>query len=463
MKKHNLKYTIVLYLLVISTLVTFTSCSKLVDIDSPTTQIEKTEVFNDISTIKAALNNLYLSFSTSPAFDGSNAAISFNLSLFTDELDYYGTNQVSKDIYLNTISDTNSTITNWWNNIYQDIYAINAFIEGVNNSSVISLEQKKSFLGEAYALRAIYYQYLAQLYGDIPYTTSTNYTYNKNIGKSPYSDVLRKIEEDLNNALEYLDYTNRSNNKFYINKAVAELIIIENYILQEKYEKAQNIAESLLDKNIYKIEDDLNNTFKKEAKSTLWQLSPFFISANSPTSEAALYLFSNFTTHSAVISNTLLKLFEEQDKRIKQWTNKITLNEKEYYQVYKYKKSTNNTDEFSIVFRIEQVYHDYAYALIMQGKTTQTIEILNYLRQKRGLEDVPTTLNKQEIITALLEESSKEFFTENGRRFFSLKIADKLNHLTESKPNFKPYHKLLPIPYRQLEINSNLLPNNPGY
>lgn len=99
----------------------------------------------------------------------------------------------------------------------------------------------------------------------------------------------------------------------------------------------------------------------------------------------------------------------------------------------------------------------------MQDNTKQAVETLNIIRQKRGLDNLPYTLNKQEFTTHYLEESSREFFTENARRFIDLKNTNKLDDLKLIKPNFKAYYNLLPIPYRQLEINKNLLPNNPGY
>lgn len=176
-----------------------------------------------------------------------------------------------------------------------------------------------------------------------------------------------------------------------------------------------------------------------------------------------LYIYSNFTTNSSAISDALLDAFDNQDKRKQNWLKKITLNKEDFYQVYKYKNQTNNTDEFSIIFRIEQVYFDLVFSFIMQDKTDQAIDTLNTLRQKRGLDNLPVSVNKQELIDYYLQESTKEFFTENARRFFDLKLTNKLEVLQNTKPNFKSYHNLLPIPSKQIEINQNLSPNNPGY
>ncbi|MCA4807003.1 RagB/SusD family nutrient uptake outer membrane protein [Myroides odoratimimus] len=461
MKNKIIQNSIIIYTLLVGILFTSASCTSQIEVDMPNDKIDQSEVYKDVATTKAVLNNIYLNFSSSYIFSKSNAGPSFNLSLFTDELDYYGTNIYSNDMYENSITDNNSYISSWWNDSYQSIYTINAFIEGVKNSTYLDNDLKKQFLGEAYTLRALNYHYLTILFGDVPYTVSTDYNHNKSLKRLPYQEVLQKVESDLISAVEILDYSYRDPNKFYINKSTALVILVENYIAQKKYDKAETTARLLLDQKTYSIENDLSKTFKKDANSTIWQIPPKF--TTDITSEASLYLFSNFTLNSSVITGNLLALFQDKDKRKKEWLNKITLNNEDFYQVYKYKNQQNNTDEFSIFYRIEQVYFHLAYSLSMQNNVKQAIETLNIVRQKRGLEDLSTSLSKQEFITNYLEESTREFFTENGRRFIDLKITNKLDDLKISKPNFKSYHNLMPIPYRQLEINKNLLPNNPGY
>lgn len=461
MRNHITQYRKSIYPFLLGLLLLSISCTNQIEVDMPNDRIEHSEVYKDIATTKAALNNLYLDFATSAIFNKSNTGASFNLSLFTDELDYYGTNTSGKDMHENNISDIHSNTTAWWNNSYQNIYVINAFIQGVESSAYLEANFKKQLLGEAYTLRALYYHYLTILYGDVPHTTSTDYNFNKSLKRLPHQEVLLKIEADLTTAIDLLDYSYRDPNKFYINKSIALVILLENYIAQKKYTKAENVARLILDQKLYSIEDNLSKTFKKDSKSTIWQIAPRF--ATDITSEASLYLFSNFTVNSSTLTNNQMILFEDKDKRKEQWLRKIKINNQEFYQVYKYKNQTNNTDEFSILYRIEQVYFQLAYSLYMQDDIKQATETLNIVRLKRGLNDLPLAFSKEEFLTNYLNESQKEFFTENARRFIDLKTANKLDDLKMIKPNFKPYHNLLPIPYRQLEINKNLLPNNPGY
>lgn len=457
----TLRYKVLIFSFLLGFLLLAVSCNKLLEVDMPNDKIEAAAVYQDAATIQAALNSLYLDISLSSVLGTGNNGTSFNLSLFTDELEFFGTSTAPQDMFENTITDIHSYTTSWWNGTYQNIYAINSFIEGLSGSSVLDAKLKEQFLGEAYALRALYYHYLCMLYGDIPYTVSTDYVLNKTLKKLPYQEVLLKIESDLNDAVAILDYDYRDPNKFYINKSVALVLLLENYIAQKKYDKAEAVAQTILDQQLYHIDEDASRTFKKDAASTIWQIAPRF--ATNVTNEASLYLFSNFTQSSSVISTHLFNLFENQDKRKQAWLQEFYSGDQLYYQVYKYKNQSNNTDEFSIFYRIEQVYLQLAYSLFMQQKKDRGIQTLNILRQKRGLDALPETLEDEEFVSQYLAESSREFFTENGRRFIDLKNTGRLEDLKHVKPNFRLYHNLMPIPYRQIEINKNLLPNNPGY
>lgn len=233
MKNYIIPNKFKIYSFITGLLFLSTSCTSQIEVDMPNDKIDHTEVYKNVATIKAALNSLYLDFQSSAIFSKSNVGVSFNLSLFTDELNFYGTNVSTVDMYESNIVDTNTYIGTWWNNAYQNIYSINAFIKGVENSTVLDIDQKKQFLGEAYTLRALYYHYLTILFGDSAYTTSTDYNLNKILKRLPYQEVLLKVESDLAKAIELLDYSYRDPNKFYVNKSVALVILIENYIAQK--------------------------------------------------------------------------------------------------------------------------------------------------------------------------------------------------------------------------------------
>ncbi|MEC4078006.1 RagB/SusD family nutrient uptake outer membrane protein, partial [Myroides odoratimimus] len=359
-------------------------------------------------------------------------------------------------LFNNTLDPSKYVLSSIWNTSYTHIYTINAFIIGVSKSNGISEEEKEQLISEGLILRSLYYQSLTQLFGDIPYTISTDYKENTQIEKTPYHQVLQNIEQDILQAKDVLSYSYRSSNKYYPNKTVAELILAKNHLLQKKYDKAEIIAKLILNNSLYNLELDLSKTFKNSARSTLWQLSN-----SSPI--AATYEARNYVMLSGNwlynISSSLINSFDNNDLRTLHWIKEYIPTSTSYN--YKYKNTpTNNTDENSIIFRLEEAYFILSEALIHQDKEKEAIPYLNIIRQKAGLSPLSNSLNKEQIILSMLDESRKEFFLEHGRRFFDLKRNNKLSLLKDTKTNWQDKHAFFPYPEKEILINPNLNPQN---
>lgn len=439
------------------------SCESLIDIDLPNDQINASDVFQDAQTANSALINLYTNFRNQSIYSGSSFGLGTTLGLYTDELENLTPSSSSLGFYAlynNQINSTSSSITTMWTSSYTHIYAINAFIEGLTASNTIALKDKETPLAEALLLRVLYYQALTQLFGDIPYITSTNYKTNTTISKTNSLEVLKLLENDLLEIEQKLNYTYRNTTKYYPNKSVVELVLAKNYLIQKQYNQAEKYAQKVIQSPLYAIENDINNVFKNSAKSTLWQLS------NNNNTDAPTFEATNFiilTTPNFQLSENLLNIYDNNDLRKKNWINTITLNSKLLSYAYKYKNRTANKDENSIIFRLEEAYFILAEALIHQQKYSQAIPVLNTIRNRAGLSNLPDTLSEQQLLTEMLIESQREFFTEHGRRFFDLKRNDKLSLLNQTKPNWQSIHALFPYPENETILNPNLLPQNNGY
>lgn len=348
-----------------------------------------------------------------------------------------------------------------WKNNYEHIYTINAFIEGLTLSGHIEEDDKRLFLGEAYFLRALYYQYLTQLFGNIPYTTQTDYKYNSIISRTSFEEVLKLVEKELETSLELVSDQDRNSERIYPNKAATELVLAKNYLLQKRYEQAVNTARNVLNNYSYALEEDVNKVFKKTAKSTIWQLGTN--STGSPTLEADNYIFKSLPPSLYALSIDLINSFNAEDKRFLHWTNQVSQNGQSWFHAYKYKNNNGNDDEYSIVLRIEEAYFVLIEALTYQNKTTEALQYLNIIRKRAGLLELTDSLSQSELIDAMLLESRREFFTEGGHRFFDLKRNNRLNVLQTTKSNWLEKHKMLPIPENDILLNPNLLPQNEGY
>ncbi|MEC4036812.1 RagB/SusD family nutrient uptake outer membrane protein [Myroides odoratimimus] len=462
MKKYINTYRLTTILSICLIWLSTSSCESLIEIDLPTNQINSQEVFKDISIARNALTGLYTNVREESLFTGKISGMGTLLSLYTDELtsNVEANSKIGiNEFYTNTLLPSNNQLALVWNNSYKHIYSINSFIYGLTNSKYIDEQSKKPLLAQAYFLRALYYHYLCQLFGDIPYVTSIDYNTNTKIKKTTYIEVLNLIEADLLNAIDFIEIEFHKN-KYYPNKSNALLLLAKNYLLKKDYIKAEITAKELLSIPNIKIEKDPLKTFKKNASSTLWQLDK-----NSPTTytyEADNFSFKTFPP-SLTLSNHILSIFTNDDLRKSAWINKVNKNNLTLYHSYKYKNINNNTDENSIVFRIEEAYFILAEAYIYQDKPQLAIQILNTIKQRANTNTLSENLDKQQIITELLKELQKEFFTEQGHRFFDLKRNGKLSLLESTKPNWSMKNSLLPIPEKELLLNPNLLPQNNGY
>jgi hypothetical protein len=98
-----------------------------------------------------------------------------------------------------------------------------------------------------------------------------------------------------------------------------------------------------------------------------------------------------------------------------------------------------------------------------QGDLIGAKEDLNKTRNLAGLQD-SNAATATAIITEVLQERRREFFTEFGNRFFDLKRTAGLDAtLSPIKSQWETTDRLLPLPETELLLNPNLAPQNANY
>lgn len=439
-------------------------CESLLEVDLPADQINTDQVYQNIALAQQALNGIYANLREKSILSGESSGLGTLLSLYTDELTSYeepgSTNEFST-FYSNAIRSSSLVLNALWDQSYNHIYTLNRFIEGVENSPQLNSSEKEQLLAEASLLRALYYQYLTCLFGDIPYTTTSDYQINTTLQRTPYETVLKAIEEDLKYSVDHLTYAYRNPDRIYPNKACAELLLAKNYALQNNYPLAAQTLKNILQLPDYALEQNLANVFKKEAKSTLWQLDSN--AEGIPTSEAKNYIFVTLPPIRYALNPVLLAQFAPTDLRRTQWIKTLTEGERSFSHAFKYKNNNSNADEYSLVFRLEEVLLLDVESLLNLGQTSEAIAQLNRLRLRANLSPLPLDLSAEQVLQAYLDEDQREFFTEHGHRFFTLKRNHQLAQLKKTKPDWQDFHQVWPIPQKELLLNPNLQPQNHGY
>lgn len=446
-------------------LLMFSACTDFVEVDLPKSQLTTQSVFDNYDTANAALTNIYSKMRDNGILNGSTIGISNQLGNYADELTPYGLpSNLVFTFYDNTVPPSSTVILTYWNSSYNHIYTANAILKGVENNINFSQDRKKQFLGEALFIRALSHFYLFNLFGDIPYIKDTDYEKNTKVSRITEEKVYQNIINDLNEAMELLpeDYT--SSDRIRPNKSVCHAFLARVYLYNKMYKEASNEASAVLNKTeLYTLEKDLSKVFLNNSKETIWQLQTS--SAGQNAAEGAFFIFQVGPPTTVALTPYLLNSFQNSDLRKANWIRTITKGNESWSHAFKYKEQNNTavSKEYSIIFRAAEQYLIRAEARAHQGDLIGAKEDLNKIRSRAGIAEM-IAVSKQDILNAILQERRLELFTEQGHRFFDLRRFQEIDAvLTPIKPGWDTTDKLLPLPENELNLNSNLLPQNPGY
>jgi hypothetical protein len=435
-----------------------------VEVDLPNSQLTSSAVFEDKATANAAMVDIYNKIRDNGMLTGTSSGISNQLGNYTDELTCYGTTaSVSIDFYNNALVATNSNISGVWNSSYNQIYCANSVLEGVKNAVALPTPDRNQLTGEALFVRALIHFYLTNLFGDIPFITTTDYKQNSSTKRIPQMEVYDKIKTDLAQAIELLPESYISTEKVRPNKYAAIALLARVDLYSENWTEAAENATKVINKTALYQWTTLNKVFLKQSTTTIWQLMPSVKGKN--TFEGETFIFTAGPPPLTALSPGLMNAFSAGDLRKSLWTKAVSNGTNTWYHAYKYKEFQNTTTslEYSIVLRLAEQYLIRAEAKAHLNDAVGAAQDLNTIRNQAGLANTTATTTN-EILEAVLQERRLEFFTEFGHRFFDLKRTNKLDStLSGVKLGWDAKDKLWPIPATELAVNPNLQPQNFGY
>ena len=440
-------------------LIMLTACKKFIEVDPPRTRLTKSTVFENDETAKSVLADVY-----SKVHGHNLIGISWFAALSADEVntanfaEYEQFNQ-------NLISPLNNQLLEEWNGGYTAIYAANALIEGLNSSVRVSETTKSQLTAEAKFLRAFTHYNLSALFGDIPYITITDYRENGMVSRKPVAEVRELIVNDLKEAQKNLlnDFSTFGNERIRATTWTATSLLARIYLYQKNYAMAEAEADKVISSPLFQLKTDLNDVFLKNSNEAIWQLMPG-TNSNYP-GESFLFNRPSDSPDATRLQNTLLNAFESGDLRRIKWVG--TGEGNSGYFPWKYKSTLASTavTEYTVMFRLAELYLIRAEARIKQGKLTGANSgqsDINVIRARAGLSG--TTANAESTLLAAVEQERRiELFTEWGDRWLYLKHSGKIDAVLGAiKPEWKSTASLYPIPNAELLLNPNLK-QNPGY
>lgn len=450
--------------IVIICLLYLTSCESFLAIDSPNDQLIGKVVYEDPVTVTAALTNIYAHLRDDGITNGQLYGMTTLLGLYSDELDLYSNTLPQVEaFYTHNLVANNTNVERFWTSSYNLIFAVNSIIEGVTNSTTIAQEVKEQFLGEAYFIRAFLHFHLVNLYGDIPYIATTDYTKNSKVSRTPISEVYSALIEDLMLSKSLLGSNYATNDKVRPNKWAAVALLARVYLYAENWEKALQESDAIIKEGGYILESNVNNVFLKDSKETVWQFSPAASSYN--TYEGYTFIFNSGPPRSLALTNTLVQVFAPEDQRQTNWIKGVTDGTSTWYHPNKYKQRapTARSLEYTIVFRLGEQYLIRSEAKVRLGDLEGARLDVNRIRNRAGIVNLLTS-SVDGLLEEILLERQRELFTEFGHRWFDLKRSGNGDTtLSPIKIGWNSTDLVLPIPESELVLNPNLNPQNNGY
>jgi len=473
-------------------LCTFNSgCKKFVEVSSPDTNITQESAYKSDATAIAVLTGLYTTLSneggTSPTFTNISTTCA---GLSSDEFTIYtgGTNTSQRGHYSNVLSASSSIGTKIWEIIYSYVYICNAAVEGLNSSNTLTPGIKKQLLGEAKFMRALFYFYLVNLYGDVPLAISPDYKVNHLLSRAPQDAVFSQMVSDLNEAKSqlnenFLDITlsRPTSERVRPSKAAATALLARVFLYQKEWIKAESESTELINNTALFDILPLNDVFLKNSKEAIFQLQPTTLFFNTNLARVLIITASGPSISRPIyLSNFLLKGFEPGDSRsvLGNWIGKRTAGGIDYYYPFKYKINTQNTSvttpdlmtEYTMVLRLAEQYLIRSEARAQQNNLAGAIDDLDVIRKRAGLPLISATnpvIDKQPLLDAILHERQVELFSEWGHRWLDLKRTGKVNEvmsvITPLKGGtWEATDALYPLPNSDILNNPNLRQNE-GY
>lgn len=442
------------------------SCDELISVDPPKTEIVSDVVFENELSARSALTGIYSLMMASPSF--TRAGLEEYTGILSDEMLNYSTRADQIQFHQNSLNARNTDVLAvFWREAYKYILNANTIVEGVERSRGLSQTARSQFLGEAKFIRAYCHFNLVNLFGDVPYLTTSDYRVNANEPRLPASVVYSHIETDLLEAYTLLkdDYHASGGERTRPNRGAVAALLARLYLYTAQWDKANQYATLVIDNAAeYTLHTNLNKVFLANSMEAIWQLAPVVPGVNTP--QGQLFILSaapNASTRRVSLAAGLVGAFEIGDQRRSDWVGTFTNTSGTWHYCYKYKVAVNPVvSEYAMMLRLAEQVLIRAEARANLNDLAGAQTDLNTIRNRAGLPNT-TANDKASLLDAIARERRVELFAEGGHRWFDLKRLGKATEILATlKADWQPTDVLLPIPESERLLNPNLTQNN-GY
>jgi len=453
-----------IYYLAIMVSVFLFSCKKIVDIDPPINSLTTEAVFSDDKGATAAVQALYSEMAFGNRFQMSFAAGSVALlgGMTSDELKPVTPDDERLQFQFNGIFKNNVLNADLWQKAYFYLFKVNTCIEGLEASKNVS--SKNQLLGECKFLRAFILFYLTNLYGDVAMPLTTDWRINSTIPRMGQAKVYEQILLDLKQAESLLSNDYPDVERIRVNKFTATALLARVYLYTSDWVNAETSATTVINSGMYQLETDLSKVFVNDSREILFELKPV---TSGPRTATLGNIFVDYLPNSYYLTDEFLNAIEPADYRKTEWIREMADDQRTYMVPQKYRRGLvsifGTTTEYNVVLRLAELFLIRAESRANQNNLTEAIGDLDVIRLRAGLNPLSTSLNKDQILSAVAQERRIELMAEWGDRWLDLKRTGRADGiLAPLKQDWQETDKLYPIPESEILLNPALV-QNPGY
>jgi hypothetical protein len=352
----------------------------------------------------------------------------------------------------------NGNVASGWSTLFTGVTAANLAIDRVSRAD-IGDTVKARLVGEAKFLRALYYFYLVQLFGEVP--LALNAEGDTDVTRAPIDDVYTQIVQDLTDASAsgVLPESYGGGDKGRVTNGAAWALLAKVYLVWAQTSPAGNAAATAdrLTKSVaaagrvggYELETEFLdnwNTGKRDGKESIF--SAHHIVSQSSQGDGGNHLahcsfatsFSQATPHLILSNTSFYDRFDERDQRKRGSYAKSLYNpDTNGYFEFRFPRFRKYIDTINILTTnltrsIDRTILRYADVLLIkaealnelnQGPTAEAYEAINQVRRRAfrhplnavSVDDIPAGLSYEAFRDTVRSERFLEFVYEQQRWF----------------------------------------------
>ena len=417
--------------------------------------------------------------------------------------------------YNSFMGPDNKTVAYNWQSYYEIIERANSILYYSNQVSM-SESNYRQITGEALCARAHAYFHLVRLFENIYLTEEPTNSLNIEIQPARQEDVFILIIQDLNHAIESLEYITTQPGRY--TKGVARHLRAKVAMWLGDWTEAASQAITLIEEGPYQLQVDLENIFLPYDLDHKESIYVYHFNYSEPGDNRkahrlpVLFMprynlvggmvesleYGGYPWGRMYPNDYLLSLYDPGDKRLEVYYQRyFTYNDPESLpedvslgdtvivsgseNYFKYihpgsKKFWDLTKDVSsresvknvIIYRLAETYLIAAEALWRDNRESEALPYLNTIRERAlGAEGTVTSINEDLI----LDERARELGLE-GHRWYTLKrMGELIEHVRlyagdeyhlDARINIKDHHVRRPIPQVEIDMMPGY-PQNPGY